>query len=404
MNEEQLLNAVLESDDFNEIVDACSKFLNNPIVVINRDYDVGSYSRTLQPDDESWILSVTRGFVTMEFSHNLAQWSSLKQYDAPTDSLIFTEISQYRRKFYRLTFKGHFLGFLNITESHAAYNSKEEHDYSLVRAIIAKEMFHQSQNYHESRSPESQFLFACCEDLYTNTEQLWRHFNLTNLINYHDFRLILIDLDHLESYNANRDTLKDDITALFQLSASIIHDDYLVVLCLDSELQTRLESFRRYLEAHHYQAYLSVVISTPEHFTATYTQTKHAKRLCHMINNDQALVFYRDLMIVDLFDKTSNYLDLTQYILPIFIEIQAYDHDNDTQYLQTLFHYYNTNHSIQQTAALMYVHRNTIGYRLNKIQDLFDLDLNDHKLGHDGITSVVMLNILASKNNDGSLT
>ena len=52
------------------------------------------------------------------------------------------------------------------------------------------------------------------------------------------------------------------------------------------------------------------------------------------------------------------------------------DYYNDT--LGELLKYYlENNGSVQKTAEHFYVHRNSINYRLNKVQDILDMDISD---------------------------
>ncbi|MFP7492470.1 PucR family transcriptional regulator ligand-binding domain-containing protein [Terribacillus saccharophilus] len=61
-------------------------------------------------------------------------------------------------------------------------------------------------------------------------------------------------------------------------------------------------------------------------------------------------------------------------------------HDNEkgTEFIHTLFHYLDTNKSLMETASRMYIHRNSVKYRIDKIKDItaipFETELD--KLGY----------------------
>ena len=59
--------------------------------------------------------------------------------------------------------------------------------------------------------------------------------------------------------------------------------------------------------------------------------------------------------------------------------ISEYDQKNQTEYLNTIRTYFNQNYSINNTAKKLFVHYNTILYRLNKIKALFGIDLNNEE-------------------------
>lgn len=59
--------------------------------------------------------------------------------------------------------------------------------------------------------------------------------------------------------------------------------------------------------------------------------------------------------------------------------IADYDRENQTEYLETIRTFFSQNYSINNTAKKMFIHYNTILYRLNKIKTLFGIDLNNEE-------------------------
>ncbi|OPJ57608.1 helix-turn-helix domain-containing protein [Clostridium oryzae] len=57
--------------------------------------------------------------------------------------------------------------------------------------------------------------------------------------------------------------------------------------------------------------------------------------------------------------------------------LKAMDKNEKTEYLNTLRHFFNNNQSIGATAEHMFLHRNTIKYRLNKIRGLMEDDFDN---------------------------
>ena len=59
----------------------------------------------------------------------------------------------------------------------------------------------------------------------------------------------------------------------------------------------------------------------------------------------------------------------------------AYDCKYETKYYETLCMYVNSQYSKQKTAEGLYIHLNTVKYRLQQIEKLFDIDFEkDEKL------------------------
>ena len=57
--------------------------------------------------------------------------------------------------------------------------------------------------------------------------------------------------------------------------------------------------------------------------------------------------------------------------------LDRYDHENNTDFLYTLEKYMENNYSVVQTAEELFIHRNTMTGRLNKITELLNMDWQD---------------------------
>lgn len=60
---------------------------------------------------------------------------------------------------------------------------------------------------------------------------------------------------------------------------------------------------------------------------------------------------------------------------PYFILLSEYDKENNTEYLTTLVSYLQNNCSISATANALYIHRNSLQYRIKKIEELLDIKI-----------------------------
>jgi len=78
-------------------------------------------------------------------------------------------------------------------------------------------------------------------------------------------------------------------------------------------------------------------------------------------------------MITNIVDKAIS----TALIHPALSALKAHDRAHKTDYCQTLFCFLKNERRHQQTAEELFIHRNTLFLRLEKIQELWPLDLND---------------------------
>jgi DNA-binding PucR family transcriptional regulator len=59
--------------------------------------------------------------------------------------------------------------------------------------------------------------------------------------------------------------------------------------------------------------------------------------------------------------------------------IEAYDREHSSDLLRTLRVFFAANANASEAADRLYLHRNSLPYRLARVQDLTGLDLKDHR-------------------------
>ena len=72
-----------------------------------------------------------------------------------------------------------------------------------------------------------------------------------------------------------------------------------------------------------------------------------------------------------------NDIELKDFVMEILGELIQYDEENNSDYVNTLQVYLEEGKNIGETAQKLYVHRNTIKYRVTKVEEILNIDLED---------------------------
>ncbi|MCR5526036.1 MAG: helix-turn-helix domain-containing protein [Lachnospiraceae bacterium] len=108
-----------------------------------------------------------------------------------------------------------------------------------------------------------------------------------------------------------------------------------------------------------------------------YEQTMSLIRMRHGINANSSIWFYSDYYIYDIADALSSIRNLRDFYHPYIMLIKRYDEENNTQYFETLYEYLVNIDNPTACAYNLHVHKNTLYYRINKLKELFPIDLNN---------------------------
>lgn len=108
-----------------------------------------------------------------------------------------------------------------------------------------------------------------------------------------------------------------------------------------------------------------------------YKQSLNAIKAGKHLKKDVFLFFYDDYILQNMFDLCYGQEALKEFCHPSIFTLMNYDCDNKTNYLKILHSYIMSFKNQSELAASMHVHRNTLYYRISKIEEIMSIHLND---------------------------
>ena len=140
---------------------------------------------------------------------------------------------------------------------------------------------------------------------------------------------------------------------------------------------------------HKYEAYCGVSHATRfrNHLQTLWrlaSETVHLGRIMQRDGMSDCIYAYQDYgmyYIIDLcaneFLQVHNHDDLIYLVHPAIIAICRYDNSHNTNLRDVLFYYLLSHCSLNKTAQRLYMHRNTVLNKLNKIEEITHLSIQD---------------------------
>lgn len=109
----------------------------------------------------------------------------------------------------------------------------------------------------------------------------------------------------------------------------------------------------------------------------SYRQACQVLKLQKSLHNDKGVVAYQELGIYKLLMDIENQDVINEYYAETIQQLVEYDRLNETNYCEVLQCYLDHSGSVKETAEAMFVHRNTINYKINKIEEMLNCDLSE---------------------------
>lgn len=395
---EQLLQSVFQGEGLDQIADKAAIYLNNPIVIISNAFNIITYSRCFSVDDYIWNNAVNRGYITLEFAATLNHWDEIKDPARELECVTVNQINKLRRRFYKLKYQSRHLGYLNVTEVNGDYDDLNDEYYELVSQIFAREIFIQQKMLTTSmHSHNEDIVMELSNESYLGRVHFLQQVSLSTLDLKTHYQIICSDLKNFLSYNADQDVFKSELLALFTESTIIISEGMLIVL-QDCNHQMKWDSKFEVLLGQFLKKYdlifgLSDCFEDLYQFKSYENQARKAiSERVYLNSGNQNWFFYDQVKPFDLLIALPKET-LNMYCNQKIREIADYDRLHESEYLATITTYLEQGKSIKQTSASLFLHRNTINYRLVKLKELFDLDLDIIDTSHI-LTSCRIIQIL----------
>jgi sugar diacid utilization regulator len=122
-----------------------------------------------------------------------------------------------------------------------------------------------------------------------------------------------------------------------------------------------------------------------------YGSTVHKKLAVHHIRGEQLDIFRYDgydiyayetyyiYHIIDLMLSENRTILESSFCMRSLAKLYSFDQENKMDNLKLLYTYLINERSATKTAAIMHMHRNNVLYRINKIEQLLEVDLNEYQ-------------------------
>jgi DNA-binding PucR family transcriptional regulator len=175
-----------------------------------------------------------------------------------------------------------------------------------------------------------------------------------------------------------------EITKIFGRCQATVNNDNLIVLIgtdEDGEIpEAQMTEFKAYATNHKFIVGISNHFSKSKEIYSHYDQAIRTLHFGKQLTTKENIFFFRDYVYYALLDQVndSNLFSYARH--PALDILLRYDREKDANLYQTLQIYTRTGFNKIKTAELMFLHRNTVTYRIQHIEDLCGIDLSSMEL------------------------
>lgn len=127
-----------------------------------------------------------------------------------------------------------------------------------------------------------------------------------------------------------------------------------------------------------------------------YRQSADALRAAKLL--EEKIAFYDNMGILSLIFAVEDKEVLKSFYIKRLKVFEEYDKIHNSNLIDTLYYYLKTGGSLSETAELMFTHRNTVGYRMNKIREISGNKFSIPEVRYEYLTAIYIRKAFLTEN------
>ncbi len=367
------------SHSLEAVIDAASVKLGNSLIFCDMNFKIIASSSIISVLDPLWIENTKQGYCSYEFMSEVKNLKSVQNASqTPAAFEVTCPRSPFRKLSSKVFHKQTQIGFLLMIEgentilpSHFEMLSSISHVISYTIAYYTPELFEKNSLYQELLydiliGAPSEKIMPRLKEFYFPPKMLVLFIRPTRYLGQHH----LINITYKNLKIRIPDTLatfhKKGIVAVVPLREE------------NSETVAALiEICKDFCQQEHLRIGISNSFGNIENLANYYEQAQAALELGQKLKPEELVCQYQNYQIFVLFSETREPDKLGRFCHPALATLRQYDHKNNSELYKTLCVYIDKGCNIKLTSESLFIHRNSLVYRLNRIIELCHIDFSD---------------------------
>jgi len=406
----EALDIILQTEDIHKATELISSKLGNPVIIENKNFELISYSSSSNKFDQTQLKTILTKKCPVFIIDRLKKEGIVHRLEKHSDPIrvqAMEELGFHQRVVIAAKYLGNTMGYIWVQESSRLLENEElafleeisSHLGNLINDMYAK------VNIKKDRKEE--VLWHLLQHEYGSESQLRHDASLVKLTLPERFTVAVYSIASSQ-YKSMLDQLEKLVQeSSFNTNIYSLRTEYQVILVLygkadtpSSSLELARDLVEKVKEQTGEEEFYNFLIGIGKEYTTLYQMRKSFLEASEVIETANfisprpesmprefaQLGIYRYLPT--LYEKNTS----KDYYSDDLLVLIKNDVKKQTDLLKTLEVYLANDGKGKQTANELFIHPNTLNYRIKKIQELTTIDFNDFNMKVYLYTELLLLN------------
>lgn len=391
----ELLQVYLNDNTLLSVLNKTEELIHNPVMMLDQNYRVIAYSKLEKCEDAQWEECIANGYCSYEFISRFNQLNEIRSSQKEIVPFFAgCMMSPMRRCISKIFFEKKQIGYLISIESSSPFDETSLQLIEIASKLLAKQIRIEKKTDEKDFHSVWDILNYAIEGRKGSIEVLRRYLRESGFYEHEQYYMIRVNMEEYTSHNYSTDRLNHTIREVFPKCVFSYYDNYIIILAQSKENLREVKKKIYGQEDFILTSNIKVTISDPfdelENLSRNDKQTQRAMELLKLLDHDKIIATYDEYRRYDMMifqnEQGKDMLSKSQRNqIPLFIgtkeeKLYQYDKEHQTDYFKTAYVYSQHSRSLKETAKQLHVHKNTISYRVSRLKELFEIDLNQAKV------------------------
>lgn len=375
-----LLDLLIHNSGFQHIIDAGYQMLGNPLFLMDLSSKLLGITNQYHIDNDLiWQEITTNGYLsyhTIQLSKEIGRTVDNSQVPV----IIQDSFMTYTRIIGKVEIGGTQAGVVCVLEYEKPFLPQDIENVALLCKAISLEMQKNKYSHYTREVMYETFIQDLLEGKIRDRQTIIEKTKILGLSFSPNLYILTIDVNEFDS-NGSLLCMKDMVSNILSNTRSIIYKGHVVTIfsCCDPSYfnGTILKHLKEFLRSNNMFCGISSCYHHLEESQEYYNESLKALKLGQRLNKEDLLYIYGNYAIYDIAEQCCCSDNLIKYCHPALLTLISLDKQKHTCYAQSLYVYIFNLTNIAESASALHIHRNTMIYRIKKIEEITHLHLSD---------------------------
>lgn len=384
-----LTHAMIQNNGLKYLVNQASAILNNPLIVFhgnmrNCTKALNSFTTTWREEGcHATEISERKGILLSCINEYLQRLNELsEQTGRYYDKFVYCQEIQCNIMIHTIQINNFDMATLVIIEKDSNQLDMDIHVIQVFIGLLAQELQKATYYMDNQGDTKASFLINLLSDLHPSEKYIQRALRILSYEIREKKYIIIVRFSR--QYDLDIALLLYRFQSLLTGELYTIYQNQLVILCHRDKNQEIGDFLLKNMSELALRYHLLIGISQ-EFFELTeirryYHQAEKALRYGESLdrkNTKHPLYYFHDYTLVEMLSICGKNETLLDFCNEKILQLMRYDQKMHTNYFPTLYEYVENCFNVRRTAEALFIHKNTLIYRIDKIKKIINYDFTD---------------------------